>query len=82
MFPVTSGLSVPSVPPSVNTGTSKTSACVRIHFFFSLKRSKLLWALFIVASQYSRELSRGSVAPSLFLKPSEKQINLFPKVTK
>lgn len=44
---------------------------------FLLRRSKLLWALFIVASQYSKELSRGYVAPSLFLKPNEEQINLF-----
>lgn len=81
-----SGLSVPRAPPWLNAGLSGTPqtspAYVRIHFLFYLKRSKLLWALFIVASQYSRELSRGSVAPSLFLKPSEEQINLFLKVTK
>lgn len=50
--------------------------------FFSLTKSKLLWALFIVASQYSGEQSRGYVSPSLFLKPSEEQINLFANVTK
>lgn len=49
---------------------------------FFLKRSKLLWTLFIVVSQYSRELSRVYVAPSLFLKSSEEQINLFTKVIK
>lgn len=85
-FPVASGLCVPFFPPWLTLGLSGASttspAYVRSHFLFSPEEIKDFVGVIYCSLQYSGGLSRGYVAPSVFLKPSEEQIDLFSGVAK